>query len=465
MVSITHNPGGTRLKGFVKAGLGGSLLSVGILSAPMSIQAEKTVQPSYSGSLRGTYDYRGLGDYSDNDGYAYWYLRGRNLSDSHVDIYTSGRLHSDFDGAGTSYADDPFISLEDTSAQDEVRVLQLYMEMHDPEKTMALRLGRQYVDIVDYIQMDGVQGMLFENQRLGGRAFMGRPVSYYSSTTADSFIGASVVGKPWQGNKSRATYARYREDNGAANDDHFLFDVRQQLMEEVRARAYLSVMNEDVRMGGLDLYYMSLSEQVLDAELGIRRWGDFDANTRVYSPMVQVLGDLEPYTTGYGRFTAELLSWLYLSPGVYLRYPDETDETNRGYERYDLSFIYEPFDALNATLAMEYWDVEEDDSFFGVTGDIRYRYQRLWEVSLGAAYLDYTYFQFTDYTVSADGGAIEAGTDGTKVEVSPYAFTYFLRAKWNISKHVALRVNGEIEDDQEEDDLGYRVRTSIEVRL
>jgi len=148
-----------------------------------------------------------------------------------------------------------------------------------------------------------------------------------------------------------------------------------------------------------------------------------------------------------------------------VRYPDESNYTNRGYERYDLNFIYEPFDAFNASIALEYWDVEDDDRFFGVSGDIRYRYRRIWEVSLGAAFLDYTYFQFSDFSLTADGGSTIVGEDGTRVEVSPYAFTYFLRGRWNINQHLALRISGEIEDNSDEDDLGYRIRTSFEVRL
>ena len=453
------------MKGFAKKSLCGILLTAGLLLVLAPVQAAEPAKADYSGSLRLSHDYRALGEYDDSDAYAYWYLRGRNLADKRVEIYTSGRLNSDLDGSGSSYADDPFISLEDTSLKDSVRVLQLYLELHDRKNTMALRAGRQYVDIADYIQMDGLQAMLFENQKLGGRVFLGQPVSYYSSIDGDLFGGASLVGKPWQGNRSRATYARYQDDSEGAADDHYFFDVRQQLMEEVRLRTYLSVMNEDVRMGGLDFYYMSLSEKVFDAVLGVRRWGEFDASTRAYSPLVQVLGDQEPYTTAYGRFTTQLLPTFYLSPGAMVRYPDESNYTNRGYERYDLNFIYEPFDAFNASIALEYWDVEDDDRFFGVSGDIRYRYRRIWEVSLGAAFLDYTYFQFSDFSLTADGGSTIVGEDGTRVEVSPYAFTYFLRGRWNINQHLALRISGEIEDNSDEDDLGYRIRTSFEVRL
>ncbi len=449
----------------------GTLLTAGLFLVFTGVHAEEQAEmetPSkavYSGSFRGTYDYRSLGKYDDQDVYGYWYLRGRDLADERVDIYTSGRLHSDIDGTGSSYADDPFVGLDDTSRKDGYRLLQLYVDIHDRKNTMLVRIGRQYVDVADYIQMDGLQGMLFENKKLGGRAFVGQPVSFYSSISGDVFGGASLVGRPWQGNRSRVTYARYYDDSVSESDEHYFFDVRQRMAESVRARGYLSVMNENVRMGGGDLYYVSFEEKVFDAVLGARRWGEYDASTRVYSPMVQVLGDLEPYTTAYGRFTRQVLDWLYISPGAYWRYPDHTDATNRGYERYDLSLIYEPYDSLSASIAVEYWDIEEDESFTGVSGDIRYRHNRLWEVSAGAAYVDYTYYQFSDFSVVTDDGAIVSDLDGTRVERSPYAFTYFLRGKWNISKHTALRISGEVEDDSDEDDLGYRLRTSFEVRL
>ncbi len=453
----------------IQTSLRGTLIAAGLIFVFAPARAEedapvkKASTADYSGSLRGTYDFRGQGPYSDHDVYGYWILSGRNLADKHVDFHTSGRLHSDLDGAGESYADDPFISLEDTDRYGGNRLLQFYVDLHDQKKKALLRAGRQYVDIADYIQMDGLQAMLFENQQLGGRVFAGQPVSYYSSIVGDLFGGASLVGKPWNGNRSRVTYARYYDDSVGESDDHFFFDVRQQVAETVRARAYLSVMNDDVRMGGGDLYYMSLSERVFDAVLGARRWGEYDASTRVYSPLVQTLGDQEPYTTAYGRFTSQLLDWLYLSPGAYWRYPDESNATNRGYERYDMSFIFEPYKSLNATIALEYWDVEESDRFMGVSGDIRYKQGRLWEVSAGAAYVDYTYFQFSDFSVIAEDVTVDL--DGTRVERSPFAFTYFLRGKWNISKHTALRVSGELEDDSDEEDLGYRVRASFEVRL
>ena len=224
-------------------------------------------------------------------------------------------------------------------------------------------------------------------------------------------------------------------------------------------------MNTDVRMGGADIMYVSTAEKVFDASLGLRRWGNYNANTRVYSPLLQVLGDVEPYTTAYGRFTTQVLPSFYLSPGATFRQPDQSNETNRRYERYDLSFIYEPFEALTASMAVEYWGVEDDDSFVGLSGELRYRHRKRWDVALGAAYVDYTYFQFSDFSLTADGGAVLVGQNGTRIEASPFAFTYYLRGRYNISRNFALLLSGEVEDDSEETDLGYRVRTSFEVRM
>ena len=446
-----------------KTSLYGTLLPAGLFLFLASAFAEEPAKADFSGSVRGVYDYRSMGSSSDQDAYGYWYLRGRNLADKKVEIYTSGRIHSDLDGT-TSSSYDPYGSIDDGS-QSDIRLLQFYIDMHDPAKNMALRYGRQYVDVADYIQMDGAQAMLFENKKIGGRVFVGKPVSDYSSTSGDLFMGASLVGKPWEGNSTRATYARYQDDSVSAADDHCFLDSRQQISEEIRTRGYLSVMNEDVQMGGLDMFYMSLSEKVFDAVMGVRRVGDYEANTRVYSPMVDVLGTQEPYTTAYGNFTTQILSWFYLSPGASVSRTDEQNSSNRDYERYNLNFIFEPTKALSASVAVEYWDVQTSDSFLGLSGDLRYRYNNLWELSAGAAYVDYSYMEFTDYSVATSDGAIVANYDGTRVERSPNAYTYFLRGKWNISKTMALRLSGEIEDDSEEADLAYRVRTSFEVRL
>lgn len=444
------------------------LIGAGLFLYCAPVLGEGPASPAYSGSFRASYDYRTLGDYEDHDAYGFWYYRARNLGDERVEIYTSGRLHADLDGATTS-SYDPFGSISDDSASD-IRLLQFYVDVHDPEKTRAIRCGRQYVNVADYIQIDGAQIMLFEKQEIGGRVFLGQPVSDYTSVNGDVFAGASLVGRPWEGNQSRVTYARYRDKSRDAEDDHYFLDMHQRLGDEIRARGYLSVMNEDVRMGGADLFYVSMSDYLFDAVLGIQRWGDYTAGTRAYSPLTEVLGDLEPFTMAHARCTAEVLPWFYLSPGAMVREPDDSDLTNRGFERYDLSFIVEPGADLSTTVALEYWDVEDNERFFGLSGDIRYRYAGLWELVLGAAFADLRYFELADQSVETSfdfntSAVTVTPLDGTRVERTPDALTYYLRGRWNITEKTALRISGEIEDDSDQEDVGYRVRTSFEVWL
>ena len=133
------------MKDFTKSSSCRSLLVAGLFLVWVPVHGAEPAKADYSGSLRASHDYRGLGEYNDSDAYAYWYLRGRNLADKRVDIYTSGRFHEDLDGSGNSYTNDPFISLEDTSLKDSVRVLQLYLDLQ-PEGAMQNHLVRIIAD-------------------------------------------------------------------------------------------------------------------------------------------------------------------------------------------------------------------------------------------------------------------------------------------------------------------------------
>ncbi|MEI8122957.1 MAG: hypothetical protein WCI20_12985, partial [bacterium] len=147
------------------------------------------VQPKYEGRIRMDYDYRTEGSSKDEDLYGYWYGSARDLGNGRFDFYASGREHTDLDGA--SQFDGTFRSLDDAKGVTEDRLLQAYGDIHDRNGSMRLRLGRQYIDVADYLQLDGGQVILFENGDLGGRAYLGRPVSYYSSVSGDLAGGLS----------------------------------------------------------------------------------------------------------------------------------------------------------------------------------------------------------------------------------------------------------------------------------
>ncbi|MBU4460017.1 MAG: hypothetical protein KJ579_05575 [Verrucomicrobia bacterium] len=417
--------------------------------------------------LRAEYDVRSQGDDRDSDLYGYLYGGVRDLNDGRLDVYVSGRLHSDLDESEASSSDaDPFWSLDDSDGVTERRLLQAYADLHDRAGRLSLRGGRQYVEIADYLHLDGGQVAYREQERLGGRVYVGRPVSYYTSVSGDLAAGLSLVGRPWTGNRTRLTFAHYRDDSEDGSDRDYFLDMQQNFSDEMRARGQVSFLNDEFRMGRLDLFFFS-DDGKTDLALGGSHWGRFDARTRAYSPLYRVLGEQEPYSYAYVRLTQQIVPTVFLSPGASARFAGsgDNDANNRDYRNCDLTLTYEPVRAFSASVSLQYWDVDAADSFLGVAWEARYRHRRVWEVSAGAAYAQYTYDSYSDISYSVNGGQTVFSENGTVVEKSPYVYTYFVRARWNLTRHLAVRIQFDIEDDQAASDLAFRGRGSLEVRL
>jgi hypothetical protein len=421
------------------------------------------IKPHFNGRIRMECDYRSAGDSRDSDLYNYWYGSGRDLANGRFDFYASGRQHADLDGSTTE--DGTYRSADDAAGVIEDRLLQAYGDIHDPKGSMSLRLGRQYVDIADYLQMDGGQAAFFENGPLGGRVYFGQPVSYYTPVSGDFATGVSVVGRPWTGNRSRFTWAEYYEDEQASEDQNYFIDLEQEVTQSLRTRGQLSVLNDEFRMALLEGSYYAPDGNT-DVHVGGSRWGSFDAKTRAYSPLYNQLGSQQPYSYLYSRVSYAFSPQWMLSPGISARLADSgaEDYSNRDYLDYDLTLVYEPIKALSASLSLQYWDVEEGDSFLGLSGEVRYRYRRLWEVSAGSAYVDYSYQSYSDISYAANGGQTVFYEDGTVTEQTPYTLTYFLRTKWRVTRKLTLRLQGDIEEQKDVGELAYRARGSVEVR-
>jgi hypothetical protein len=410
------------------------------------------------------YDYRSEGSSQDSDLYGYWYGRGRDLANGRFDFNVSGREHTDLDDSTAE--DGTYRSADDAGGVTESRLLQAYGDVHDPKGRMSLRLGRQYVDIADYLQMDGGQALFYENGPVGGRVYFGVPVSYYTPVSGDFAGGASVVGRPWTGNRTRFTWAEYYEDRQGGDDQNYFIDLQQEVTDSMRTHAQLSVLNDEFRMARLDGAFFAPDGNT-DLHVGGSRWGTFDAKTRAYSPLYNQLGGQQPYTYLYSRLSYAFSPKWMLSPGVSARLTDSGDEdySNRDYRDYDLTLTFEPNKALSSSLSLQYWDVDEGESFLGLSGEVRYRHRRIWEVSVGSAYVDYTYQSYSDIAYSINGGQTVFREDGTVTEESPYTFTYFARTKWNVTRKLILRLQGDIEDRKDAPDFGYRARGSVEVKF
>ncbi len=459
-----------------------------------------TTSARYFGNLRLDYEYRNQDDASDSDLYGYWSAGGRNLEKGTLDFYLSGRMHRDLNGNAhpdgtnsTSNSGGTFNSLDDARGVLEQRVLQAYVDIHDRPGDLHLRLGRQYVDIADYLLIDGAQAILFENQNFGGRVFFGAPVSYYPNyythyyptlVGANEYVaetnryksathgwagGASLVGTPWEGNRTRLTYVQYYDSNENLTDHNFLLDAQQRLMDGVQLRGRASFLNDSFRMGALDV---SCFTPTGDTSLffGASRWGQYDARTVAYSPLLQQLDTLQPYTYLYARLSQAISPSWTLSPGVTARFADagNPNYSNRDYQDYDLTLSFAPCRQFSSSLSAQYWYLTEGDSFLGLTGEICFRKPKVWETSLGCSYSAYSYSDMS-YAFNSGGTWISGGSviteDGTVETTTPYSLTYFARAKWYAARYLILRLQGSIEDDKMSSALGFWGRASAEVKF
>lgn len=449
----------------------GMALVAAMVVAPLcGYAAEQEVKPYFDARLRTDYEYRKQGDAKDTDLYEYLYGGGHDMLGGNLDFYASGRLHKDLDKSlELSFADNAYVSVEDTSSAADNRLLQMYFDAHDRERNMRLRAGRQYVDIADYMLLDGALTSFNENGRLGGGIYSGTPVSFYDSVSGDRAAGCYLTGRPWDGNRTRLSYAQYIA-NGGPWDYNYSFDTEQALSDSSRISGRASMLNNDFRMASLDAYFNSPDGKT-DVVLGGSRWGEFTAETRAFSPIFSVLGTQQPYTYAYAKVTQEIVSKVLLSPGVAFRLVDSGDQNfgNRTYSDYNITLTYEPSRSLSSSLSLDYWNVKDSDTFLGLSGDVRYRYQRLWEVSAGAAYASYTYDTYSDISYTVNGGQTIFSENGTVATQTPEVLTYFLRAKWNISRYIALKLQATIEDDSKADlatsSMAFSGRGSVEVKF
>ncbi len=423
----------------------------------------------FSVENRLVYQYRSRDGDEDSDFYDYRHVRGRDLFDGQLDVYFSGRLHKDVDGTGSSQARDPFAGVEDREAGWEDQIYQLYGDMHDSARRFGLRLGRQYIEAADWLHIDGGQLRLFEKSSLRAEGFFGRPVSYYSGTSGDWTGGVSLEGRPATGSRVRVGYVRYEDDSADQDDDRYTLDVWQRFGDEVRAHGRLSLLDERFHKASLDFIYIS-RDGLTDAVLGIRHWGGSQGESREYSPLYSVLGELEPYTFLSGRWTVALNNWCSVSPGATFRLveSDKRDARNRQYGNYDLTLIFEPDRRWTVSVVSQYWDVSGSDRFWGLTGEVEYRPSKLWRAAVGTAYLDYEYRRDSNYGYSFENGDIQGSFDGSThyvTTISPDAYTVYAQARIELTRWLSLKAGGEIEDNSEEDDLLYGLRTSFVVRF
>ncbi len=397
------------------------------------------------------YQYRSAGEQKDTDIYEYWNLRGRNFFSGRLDVYFSGRLHKDQDDTTQSVSDNPFTGIEDQGGAWDEQIYQLHANMKVPEYGFDVRLGRQYVDDVGWLHVDGGLVKVHEIKKISGSVFLGRPVSYYSSTADDFAGGYSVTARPWRGSRARLNYVYYNDDRADQKNGKTDLDMWQRIGDQTRVHGILSFLDDDFHTAGLDAFYVS-KNRFFDARFNIKRWAERRDESREYSPLFGLLGKREGFTFISAHSNFYIKSWLSVSPGISIRRVDSSNQNyrNRQYENYDLALNISPHKHLNTSLSGNYWVVSDDDSFTGLTGQVNYHPSKVWDVTVGTAYLAYEYH--------ADTGSYTS-------ETSPDAYTFFANTKIKLTKSVKLKVEVESEDSSFTPDDYFRFRTSLITRF
>jgi len=385
----------------------------------------------------------------------------------------------------------------------EQRLLEAYLDIHDQAGEKHLRLGRQYLSVADGLLFDGGQAILFENTDFGGRVFFGVPVSYYPSyftsyypasfvstyvpvytnlytvgsnrytSAANRLVGGlSLVGKPWDGNQTRFTYIQYSDDNGHLIDHTFLLESWQRITDGVDLHGRVSFLNDSFRMAGLDLACFTPQGDTT-LFVGGSRWGAYDAETVAYAPLVQQLGTAQPYTYLYARASQVLSPSWTISPGISARLTDGGDPkySNRSDLDYDVTLSYAPTRSFGTSLSAQYLDMASGDNYLGLNGEVCFQKPRSWEVALGCAYAAYSYSDLS-YAFNSGGTWLDSlGTgfliteNGTVRTTTPYALTYYTRAKWYATRNLIFRLQCSVEDDKTASTLGFQGRASAEVNF
>lgn len=408
--------------------------------------------------------YRGrwTGDGDDQDLYEYLSISLEDLIPARLDAELSLRLREDFDDAShpLNFSDDLFIDVDETrDDQWADRIGTAWLDIHDLGLDhSSLRIGRQYLPVFDGLHVDGARLAL---DRLGERfdfvAFGGRPVSYFSSTHGDSALGAAGTYRFSPYARMRAKYYRYTDDGRNLDDDQAELELWMRRGNWAFFHASLGTLDSDLKDLILD---GKLILHDLDAYLILRYYrllSEIEDNTLEFSPFFAVLNELEPFSRSDIRLTKSLADCLDIFGGVSIRKEDSGSDdsgyvANSDYQRYDLGLTLYPCDDLSITATGQHWDIDSGRRFMGVTSEVAYKPIDTLTVSAGNAYGEYRVEYYDSF-------------QQTKFKERPDVRTYFASLKWRALPNATLSTKFEIEDNDEEDDLFYRLYTSFGVRF
>lgn len=414
-----------------------------------------------SGVLDTSYTFRNYDGLDDHDIYSYFSLRMDDLVQDKVDGAFSVFWHEDLNSDHSlqdPYDYDPFLDIDQSHGR-RFRFYTGYIDVHDIGfDDSTLRAGRQFLEEIDYAHFDGGSYTFDPIEDLEIKLFGGRPVTFYSSSSGDSIYGTNVEYR--FSDRTRAAARYYRYDTDEIIDDLGAIEAWHRWTTWIQSHAEFSLLNGNPYFLKTDTFFR-IDAVDLDIILNaMRLFEPVSEATLNFNPYFPLMYSYEPFT--YGSFYAikGLGDYWSVTGGVDVRQSDNIDDpaiefTNSDYVRGTLGVEFYPIESLTLAVNAEYWDVDPDDRFTGVSGEVEYQPVPEWTFTTGAEYGEYV----QEYR---DEFLYFFGEDKT-FRISPDVITYFARVKWQPVSRIYSAATFEYEDNDEDEDDWYGLRLQVGV--
>ncbi|AHF00249.1 hypothetical protein [Thioalkalivibrio paradoxus] len=410
-----------------------------------------------SGTLDTSYRLRRFDGGHDQDLDVFFSLQADDIVKDRVDAAVSFYWHRDLDGVLVPSRFDPFLDL-DQAADREFRLYTAYVNLNQAEFNGAsLRLGRQFIDEIDFVHFDGASARLRPTARIDAQVFGGKPVSFFSGTSGETLYGARGDFRATP--RARAAGTFYRYEGSEVTDD--LLSLEGWYRWSVWAQSYLkySWLNSDSYILQSD-HFVRADRAGLDISVQtVSLLEPVSESTLNFNPYFPLLNSFTPFDFASVLAIKELGENASLRAGFDLRSADSVDDpvtafNNRDFRRGILGFELRPTDTLTVALDAEYWKVDDDDRFTGFSGELEYRPTSRWTFTGGAEYGEYV-------QVYRDELALIFGEEKT-FRITPDVITYFSRARWQNGR-IAVSASLEYEDNSEDSDdwLSFQLRLGL----
>lgn len=374
-------------------------------------------QPAAGRWIRGSFDAGFDGTWSDGGSDIDFdqTLRLRLDPPQYPRLHVRGAVRLEEDLDSDDYYESELRDFDDTTDSDvRANLLHLYVDIDDLWGDSVLRLGRQRIaESPLYNRVDG----LYFKQRLPGwewYVFGGARASNYYDTHEDAVLGAGVAVQvtPVTRVALDAFYGdEDRDEDIRVRPLYRLFDLQfPRRVEENIDNNYVSLSvwqwftpnisffgRLGVQDGNLDDLVLSVNGQYepWDVSYEATYRGQLDENGDQVNDLTsyyRILGEYEEYNDLLVAVHKPLNEVYTVSlEGQWHNSSAGGDETwaNRDFQRYALILSADELvPTVDASVALEYWDVDQGESTWAVTGEVSKTWERL-ELILGADYERY----------------------------------------------------------------------------